>query len=71
MQPHGDIDDSDILLRLPDVLRIVPMSRAAWYAGVKEGKLPQPIKLSERIVTWRKRDILAYIESHAQQPSAE
>lgn len=36
---------------------IIPMSRASWYAGIKEGRYPKPVKLSERSVAWRKTDI--------------
>lgn len=50
-------------LRLPDVLKIIPVSRSTWWSGVQEGKYPQPIKLSKRCTAWRVEDIHQLIES--------
>lgn len=44
-------------VRLPTVLSVFPVSRATWYNGIKDGKYPQPVKLSERISAWRTSDI--------------
>lgn len=41
---------------------IIPVSRASWYAGIKAGKYPAPIQLSERSVAWREEDISALCE---------
>ena len=41
---------------------IVPVSRAAWYAGMKEGRYPKPIKLSEKSAAWRASDIEMLVE---------
>lgn len=49
-------------LRLPQVLELYPVSKSAWWAGVKSGKFPQPVKLSERTTAWRKEDIITLIE---------
>ena len=38
--------------RLPDVLAVFPVSRASWYAGVKSGRYPRPVKLSPRVSAW-------------------
>lgn len=50
------------LLRVKQILRFVPVSRSNWWAGVKEGKYPQPVKLSERVTCWRAADIRALVE---------
>jgi len=47
------------LLRIKQVLKFIPVSRSSWWQGVKEGRFPQPIKLSERITCWRASDIQA------------
>lgn len=49
-------------LRLRQVLAIIPISRSAWWAGVKSGRLPAPIKLSKRCTAWRAEDIRALID---------
>ena len=38
---------------------IIPVSRATWYAGIKSGKYPKPIRLSEGVSVWRVADIEA------------
>lgn len=50
------------LLRIKQVLRFVPVSRSNWWQGVKEGRYPQPLKLSERVTCWRAADIRALVE---------
>ncbi|MFP3586373.1 AlpA family phage regulatory protein [Paraburkholderia sp. SIMBA_055] len=47
----------DSLLRLPEVLALIPVSRATWYAGVKNGRFPQPVSLGPRCVAWRASEI--------------
>ena len=49
-------------LRLPDVLKLFPVSRSLWWAGVKAGKYPAPVRLSERTTAWRAADIAELIE---------
>ncbi len=49
-------------LRLPDVLRLIPVSRASWWAGIKHGRYPQPVKISPRCTAWRVQDIRELIE---------
>ena len=44
-------------LRLPDVLRRVPVSRSTWWMGIRTGKYPKPVKLSQRTSAWRSADI--------------
>lgn len=53
---------SDALLRLPEVLSIIPVSRSTWYQGVKDGLYPQPLKLGPRVSAWRRSDIDSLIE---------
>ena len=69
---RGKPNDSDIperielfpnrLLRIKQVLRFVPVSRSHWYAGVRAGTYPKPIKLSERVTVWRSLDIMNLME---------
>lgn len=50
-------------LRLPQVLKLFPVSRSTWWQGVKDGKFPKPVKLTERTTAWRAEDIRKLIES--------
>jgi predicted DNA-binding transcriptional regulator AlpA len=42
---------------------IFPISRAAWWAGVAEGRYPAGILLSPRTRVWRASDIKALVAS--------
>lgn len=52
------------LLRVKQVLRFVPVSRSNWWAGVRDGRFPKPMKLSERVTVWRAADIRGLIEGN-------
>ena len=45
------------LLRLKQVLEIVPISRSAWYLGVASGKYPTPTKMGARTAVYKLADI--------------
>lgn len=49
-RPESFLRDKQVLLRMP-------ISRAAWWLGVKEGRYPAGIKLSPRITVWKSSDI--------------
>lgn len=43
---------------------LIPIARSTWWAGVKSGRFPQPVRgLGPRITAWRAEDIRALIES--------
>ncbi|WBX93238.1 AlpA family phage regulatory protein [Pseudoxanthomonas mexicana] len=45
-------------VRLPEVLRVIPVCKSTWWAGVKSGRYPQPTRaLGRRITAWRVEDI--------------
>lgn len=44
-------------LRLQDVLKLFPVSKSAWWLGVREGKYPASVKLGPRTTAWRVEDI--------------
>jgi len=56
-------------LRLKEVLKIIPVSKSNWWAGVKSGKYPQSIKIGARTTVWLKQDIINFIEknTHTQE----
>ena len=53
----------ETLLRTPQILQRFPISRSSWWAGVKDGKYPQGIKLSPRVTVWKSSDIDRLIQS--------
>ncbi len=53
----------------PPVPAIIPVSKSTWWAGVKSGKFPEPIKLGPRITVWRVEDIRELIENNSASPA--
>lgn len=45
----------------PPVPAIVPVSKSTWWAGVKTGRYPKPVKLGPRTSGWRVEDIRALV----------
>ena len=41
----------------PPIYSLIPVSKSTWWAGVKSGRYPSPIKLGPRITAWRVEDI--------------
>lgn len=35
----------------------IPVSRSSWYAGVRNGTFPKPIKLGPRTTVWDEAEI--------------
>lgn len=54
-------------LRLSSVLKVFPVSKSTWWAGVKEGKFPKPIKLTKRTTAWKAEDIHQLLETRRKQ----
>ncbi len=59
------------LLRLPQVLALIPISKSAWWAGCKSGRFPKPVKIGPRTSAWRGSDILAVLEKISKGEAGE
>lgn len=47
----------------PPIPAIIPVSKSTWWAGVKSGRYPQPVRtLGSRITAWKVEDILKLID---------
>lgn len=49
-------------VRLPQILKIFPVSKSAWWEGCRNGIFPKPVKLGRRTTAWRVEDIRALME---------
>lgn len=49
-------------LRLAEVLKLIPVSKTAWFKGVSEGRYPRPVKLGRRAAGYRTQDVRDLIE---------
>ena len=56
------------LVRLKQILGPVgpiPVSKSTWWAGVKDGRYPKPIKIGPRSTAWNVDDIRQLIQNGA------
>ena len=59
------------LLRLPEVLHFIPVGKSTWWAGVKSGRFPKPVKLGQRMTAWKAADIRRLIEEIERRSSPD
>lgn len=52
------------LIRLPEVQRLTGLGRSQTYALARDGRFPQPIKISERCSAWVEADVRSWIDAH-------
>jgi prophage regulatory protein len=60
-------------LRLPDIIgdpkadppipSLIPISKSSWWAGIRQGRYPKPVRLGPNTSAWRVRDIKALLNS--------
>ena len=53
----------DKLLTRPEVEKWLALSRSSVYRLMREGILPEPIRIGPRAVRWKSSEIEAYLES--------
>lgn len=47
----------------PPIPALIPVSKSTWWAGVRSGRYPQPVRtLGEQITAWRVEDIRNLIQ---------
>ena len=66
LKPMATLPETGFL-RLPQIVgdpkanpptpALIPVSKSTWWAGVKAGRYPRPVKLGPRITAWRVEDI--------------
>ncbi len=58
-------------VRLPTVLATIQVGKSTWWAGVRDGRFPKPVKLTPRCTLWRAEDLRALINSVPWEPWLE
>jgi len=56
-------DDPDRILRLPEALALTGHSKTPFYAKVKAGLIPKPVRLGAKAVGWRRNELLEYVRA--------
>ena len=41
----------------PKITPLIPICKSAWWAGVRDGRYPQSVKLGPKTTAWRAEDI--------------
>jgi prophage regulatory protein len=59
--PALNQNQTERLLRLPEVESRVSLRKSSIYAGVKAGTFPAPVNLSPRAVAWPESAIQSWI----------
>lgn len=59
----------------PPIPPIIPVCHSSWWAGIKSGRYPQPVKLGPRTTVWSVASIRELIDnpkvfSESSKPSA-
>ena len=50
----------------PPIPPTIPISKTSWWGGVKSGKYPKPVKLSQNVTAWKVEDIRQLISDLAE-----
>ncbi|HZH10677.1 MAG TPA: AlpA family phage regulatory protein [Microvirga sp.] len=45
----------------------IPVGKSTWWAGVKSGRFPTPVKLGPRTTAWRVEDIRTLIREMSRE----
>lgn len=52
-------------LRLYQILKLIPIGKSTWWAGVKSGRFPKQVKLGPRTAAWRVDDIRNLVDQYS------
>ena len=65
MKPRQRVPESSefVVIREPELLRIVPLDRVTIWRYEQSGRFPKRIKLGGRAIGWKLADVLAWIDS--------
>ncbi len=54
-------------VRLPQILNLIPISKASWYRWVSEGRAPKGLKLGPKTTAWKVEEISQLIIKLAEE----
>lgn len=56
------------LMRIPQILKVMPVSKSKFWLMVQKGEFPKPIKIG-RSSFWTVKQVQAFIEEKVEQSS--
>lgn len=67
--PDIDALPDSALLRLPAIIALVQCSRSSWFAWVRSGHAPQPIRIGIKAVAWKAGEIRRFMAGRDRGPA--
>jgi prophage regulatory protein len=61
-QPSND-DGAVLLLRIATVVRITGLGRSTIYRLMADDQFPAPVRVTSRLVAWRRADLQCWVDS--------
>jgi len=61
------MESDDVVLRLPEVLRLIGLSRSSLYSMVAAGSFPAPIRLGRRARGWLRSSVWKWLDERIGQ----
>lgn len=61
------LDGLDGFMRLEQILKLIPVSKATWWNGCKTGRFPKSYKICPRVTAWKMSDIKKCLDEFRQQ----
>jgi len=55
----------------PPIIPIIPISKSSWWAGVKAGLYPEPLKIGPNTTVWREDEVRALVEDLCQMRNSD
>lgn len=59
------------LVRVSQIVQMIPISEATWWRWVREGKVKKGIKLGANVTVWKLADVREFIEKLAEEPEPQ
>ncbi len=53
----AEVASAPLFLRIGDVMRLTGLGRSTIYRLMAAGEFPQPVRLTRRLVAWRRADV--------------
>lgn len=61
---------ADGLIRISEVVELTSLSRSTIYRMMRRGDFPEPTRISERIIIWKRAQVMAWLKQPEKQQSA-
>jgi prophage regulatory protein len=58
-------EPSDALVRISQIIGprgLIPVSRSAFYQGIRDGIYPKPVRLGKRTSAWRMSELMQVVQ---------